>query len=292
MADPGIDSAWPTRVPPGWVQFPDGSVGPPNKPSPIDQAWPTRLPNPGTSLPMPQGTPGGELMPGGGVNGLTGATPGAPSMGYPALGGGALRAPSGPQIIPPQGSNVGTGKEVGPRDWWAWEDADAPWTYRPSFSLSNLLGLLARGGPIPMAIRGMLASTPADTGELPRQTLGRKPSGPGAPVSRGIGSDANFPVMGASGFPTTYAAPGQQPPVPTAPAATTGVFNNPADSPVRPPPRPVIDPRHVDLGTYQNPRFTTFDRPNAPAAGNARGGGGPLTMGMLDLSRLFKKGQS
>ena len=163
--------------------------------------------------------------------------------------------------------------------------------------------------PAPSPLDGILSSHPQfawpGSSNLPDALPNARPwrvdprfEGPrttAAPTPRAIGSDANFPVMGASGFPGTYAAPGRQPPVPASPTATTGVFNNPADSPVRaptPPPRPAIDPRRVDLGYYQNPRFTTIDRPNAPAAGNARGGGGPLTMGALDLSGLFKRGQS
>ena len=209
---------------------------------------------------------------------------------------GALVSSDDP-IFAPNNSPITPSKQVGP---WTNPSTDA--SFAPGSPIPGgaapapglLSFFLNRGLPLPLAtIYAAMYPTEANTGEAPRQTLGRKPSGPGAPLPRAIGSDANFPVMGASGFPGTYAAPGQQPPMPTAPAATTGVFNSPADSSVRPPPRPAIDPRHVDLGYYQNPRFTTIDRPNAPAAGNARGGGGPVNpMGALDLSGLFKRGQS
>ena len=163
---------------------------------------------------------------------------------------------------------------------------------------------------------GVLAPTPAETGEFnPAMITGRPdaPMGtthglPATPMSRpgGIGSDANAPVMGAGGFPTTYAAPGQQPAQlgPTAPDATGDIKLR---APAVPVPRPRAAPRAAgpaavkqqpNLGSY----FGTFDRPNANpdigggmlGGGSAGGRGGPVgnrTMGMLDLSKLFSRQQ-
>jgi len=67
----GIDDAWRTRMPPNWVQFGDGSWGPPNPASPIDQAWQTRIPSgggpPDQTFSPPSGTtlnstPGPDIM--------------------------------------------------------------------------------------------------------------------------------------------------------------------------------------------------------------------------------------
>ena len=191
---------------------------------------------------------------------------------------GALASSDDP-IFAPTNSPIPPSKQVGP---WTNPSTDA--SFAPGSPIPGgaapapglLSFFLNRGLPLPLAtLYASVYATPAETGELPRQTLGRKPSGPSASYN---------PLSGGSANPGNL------------PTATTGVFNNPADSPVRaplPPPRPAIDPARVDLGYYQNPRFTTIDRPNAPAAGNARGGGGPINpMGALDLSGLFKRGQS
>lgn len=131
------------------------------------------------------------------------------------------------------------------------------------------------------------------------------PAGPAAPSRpSGIGSDANFPVLGVGGFPTTYGAPGQQPPELIPPGATpaTTVANAPL-----PPPRPAglgatIDPRmRGEVPPAVAPGWGTFDRPNqnpglgggmmGGALAGGRGGGGPSQMGMLDLSGIFRGGQ-
>lgn len=120
----------------------------------------------------------------------------------------------------------------------------------------------------------------------------------------GIGSDANFPVLGAGGFPTTYAPPGQQPPMPTpippgaSPSTTVASAPRPA----------AIDPRMTGVvppnATAQAPSnpFATLDyRPNAnPGIGGGmlggalaspRGQGGPNVSTALDLSGLFGGGR-
>src|SRR4029077_11362821 len=73
-----------------------------------------------------------------------------------------------------------------------------------------------------------------------------------------------------------------------------------APAPAVPPPRPgVIPPNAVGVAPPAPPSswFTTGDRPNMDVAGGGRSnrmqggvlspGGGPATMGMLDLSGLF-----
>jgi hypothetical protein len=80
------------RMPEGWTTLPDGSVGPSSSlPDWLKQL----IPSPGAATPnAPGGLPSGAgpqgLMPGGGVMGRQAATPGAPSMGFPAQGGGGV----------------------------------------------------------------------------------------------------------------------------------------------------------------------------------------------------------
>ena len=134
----------------------------------------------------------------------------------------------------------------------------------------------------------------------------------------GIGSDANTPVLGAGGFPTTYANPGAQPPAPDGmppPAIPIGggpgnVMQSPTGT-VRPRVRaagPATARQRPNLGAYGGSPFTTVPRPNANpgigggmlggnsgmaniGGGGARGAGGAPTMTALDLSRLFSRQQ-
>jgi hypothetical protein len=83
----GSDWNSPYRMPPGWTTLPDGSVGPSSSlPDWLKQL----IPSPGAATPNAPGLPSGAgpqgLMPGGGVMGRQAATPGAPSMGFPAQG--------------------------------------------------------------------------------------------------------------------------------------------------------------------------------------------------------------
>ena len=163
----------------------------------------------------------------------------------------------------------------------------------------NPFGFLGGGNPYwrgAIAAGGVLTPSPAETGEMPRQTLGRSPSGPNnlfPPTPNGIGSDANRPVLGAGGFPTTYAAPGQQPPeLGGAPSSAVG-----SPAPAVPPQRttpaaagPAAVRQQPNLGAYgAGGPFTTLDyRPNSGP--NERNRGSPVATA-LDLSRLFGGGQ-
>lgn len=168
----------------------------------------------------------------------------------------------------------------------------------------NPFGFIGRGNPYwrgVIAAGGVLTPTPAETGEFtpaePNFVRPDAPRGGGLPAAAaapggGIGSDANRPVMGAGGFPTTYANPGAQPAMPN----PTSLIGSPA--PAVPPVRPAhlrgAGPAAVrqqpNLGAY-NPFITLPYRPNAPAEGGGRGGGGPPVATALDLSRLFSRQQ-
>ena len=152
---------------------------------------------------------------------------------------------------------------------------------------------------------------PSGVGGMPGPQVTNPPvGGPG-----GIGSDANRPVLGAAGFPTTYANPGAQPPAPDgmpAPAIPIGggpgnVMQSPSGTPrgggrrAAPAAGPAAARQQPNLGAYGGSPFTTVDRPNAnPGIGGGMLGGGvnsPRGQGgaplgtALDLSRLFGGGQ-
>ena len=161
----------------------------------------------------------------------------------------------------------------------------------------NPFGFIGGGNPYwrgAIAAGGILSPTPAETGEMPRQTLGRRPSGPVAPAPGGIGSDANFPVSGAAGFPNTYAPPGQQPAMPNPAAAPVpGAVGSPA--PAMPPPRPRMTVpaarTPAPAAAAAGPPPGMVARPNADVAGGARGRQSVPYMSALDLSKLFQRGQ-
>ena len=128
------------------------------------------------------------------------------------------------------------------------------------------------------------AASPAGPATAPPTPRGPA-AGPG-----GIGSDANFPVLGAGGFPTTYDAPGAQPPVPAGVAgvnpANRGMGTNRTPGVGAPQGSPSQTPRPANstpnLGRY--PPFSMIDRANASATQ------GQPSRGMqtaLDLSSLF-----
>jgi hypothetical protein len=301
------------RMPPGWTTLPDGSVGPS---SDVPDWLKQLIPSPGASIPNAPGTPTGGagpegLMPGGGLMGYQAATPGAPSMGFPAQGG--------PQVMPPQYSTLPPNKSVGPftggtstegsyydpRTWFRGGQ-----TFTPGQPMgpdvtggggASPLSYLAKGSPAwraAMAAAGVMSPTPADTGELPLSLSGARPmhpsstgampnpatyphmpwpGSPPAPQGGGVGSDANFPVMGAGGFPTTYAAPGRQP-------ASVTMANAPPGSPSETPrpgltnaPMPPRRPKNLSgaspasqAAPVGNSRFGTFQY-------QVPGGGGPLS---------------
>jgi hypothetical protein len=285
-------------IPQGWIRFPDGSVGPPNS---IGSDWNAPYRQPGgmgypTSGILPPEAPGTPDQ----VSGRVGY-PGIPTrtssaMSAPALGG------AGPEIIPPQNSTIPLNKSVGrftggmstegsywdPRNWFK-ADPNATFEYGKPMprSLTGPGGggfNIGKAGFWPTLIESTLYPTPAETGEAPRQTLGRSPSGPGAPMpARPV---TPTPAT-AYGFPLPPLRP------------TDTLFGN---APL-PPPRPgVIPPNAVGVAPPSPPSswFTTGDRPNMDVAGGGRSnrmqggvlspGGGPATMGMLDLSGLFGGG--
>jgi hypothetical protein len=163
---------------------------------------------------------------------------------------------------------------------------------------------------------GQRPQHPSSTGRMPQPPPGLLSGGgigsdarfPTAtmPGHGGIGSDANAPLMGAGGFPTTYGAPGQQPPVPgAAPGAAPGsipigggpgnVMQAPTGgrSPVRTPASagPAAVRQQPNMGSYDpNGRFVMIDRTNAPAESGGRGGGGGPMQTALNLSSLFGGG--
>ena len=103
----GSDWNSPYRMPPGWTTLPDGSIGPS---SGLPDWLRQLIPSPGASVPNAPGGAVGPysggpqgLMPGDGVLGRQGATPGAPSMGFPAQAGAStlqqgqpMNGPGGP----------------------------------------------------------------------------------------------------------------------------------------------------------------------------------------------------
>ena len=175
----------------------------------------------------------------------------------------------------------------------------------------NPFGFLGGGNPYwrgAIAAGGILQPTPTANDAAPTNKWFQRPSGvggmPGPQVTNppvggpgGIGSDANTPVMGAGGFPTTYANPGAQPPAPDGmppPAIPIGGGpGNVMQSPTRRTPRaagPAAVRQQPNLGTYSGP-FSQSYRPNADVAGGARGRQSVPQMTTLDLSKLFSRQQ-
>lgn len=229
--------------------------------------------------------------------------------------GTSLAYPPGPDIIPPDASTIPSGKQLG-----AWTN---PFTnahiingqpeMMPQGGGFNPMSFLSGGNPYMRAIlaaAGIMEPTPtASNDTISPQQAGNAgllqaagamqvpplPPIASAPQSGGIGSDANRPLMGAGGFPNTYGAPGQQPPVstgsPLTPLGQGGIGSDArfptsgAAPPVKTAPRPV-NPAAVNLG---HSPFVQIDRPNAPAAGRSPG---PLQMSALDLSGLFRGGRT
>ena len=221
-------------------------------------------------------------------------------------GGGALTGPAG---SPPIGTSLAT-----PTNTAGMGPHIDPVTGQPEMltgpggivektrGAMNPFGFLGGGNPYwraAIAAGGVMTPTPAETGEMPRQTLGRSPSGPAAPAPSGIGSDANTPVMGAGGFPTTYANPGAQPAMPDGmPPPAIPIGGGPGN--VMQAPTGTRRPRVVhaagpaavrqqpNLGAYSGP-FSPSYRPNADVAGGARGRQSVPQMTTLDLSKLFSR---
>jgi hypothetical protein len=206
-----------------------------------------------------------------------------------------------------------------PRSWFR---ADPNATFQQGQPMNGPGGPAAGGGFNPLAMlgnmnpyaraaiasAGVMQPTPTASDEAPTNMWNQRPSGAGGmpgpqvtnpPFARrgGIGSDANAPVMGAGGFPTTYAAPGQQSPTPTgSPSDTPRPGGSSASSGSSPsPPR-----RPKNLGgqgqapsapspVSSNPRFGLYQAQVA-------GGRGPLSTNpiytTLNLADLFKRKSS
>lgn len=210
------------------------------------------------------------LMPGGGLYGRTQTTPGAPSMGYPALGQPGAPRPS--QMATTAGFNLNSNPLTGALNW-----------------------LRGGGGTPPLPANALPLAWGNPTGDDYRKWLAMQTGSPAAPStadpaparSGGIGSDANFPVMGAGGFPTTYANPGAQPPVPTGPVSGANPANRGVGTTRSPGAgAPAGNPSQTPQPASSN-RFVQVDRPNMDVAGGGMGRGGPPQMTALNLAGLF-----
>ena len=287
-----FDSAWRSRIPPGWIQFADGTFGPPNPPSPYDQGWPSRVPRPGG---IPVTNQAGQPLP---MPGAPGPAPGAPMQlpgaTPPTQAGGAYGPPDNPPG-PPGGANPFTN---GPRI----DPAQLAGAGGGSW-LTSLLGNMNPYFKAAIAGAGAIAPTKAETGELPPQFWHGVPSGPVGPG--GIGSDARFPLSMARGPSSTSSQGGG-----FSPAASSGGIGSDARFPLAGPSGRNAQPMHPSsLGRMPSPAAAAT-APPAPtlgyyqaAGGNARGAQpmqytdpndpriyrGPLTMSGADLGQLLKR---
>ena len=182
--------------------------------------------------PAPTGGP--PLAPGA-LNDSLSARPGPAINPY---GAGMPRGAGGPQIFSPQGSNIGTGKEVGS---WTNPSTDATPSPQMMADLAKARGLslpaFLRSNPIAAFLYSTLYSTPAETGEY--HPGAHHPGGPPMPVPP---APAPIDPYGPTAMPTASAP---LPPIRPTAAPTPTV-------------RPKIDPKAVDLGYYR------------PSVGNAR----------------------
>ena len=260
-----------------------------------------------------------------------------PPPGISLSGPGGAAAPTGPDVVPPTNSTIPTGKMPVPRTGNPFTDAHInPATGQPEMLTGpggvvektrgalNPFGFLGGSNPYwrgAIAAGGALTPTPTANDAAPTNLWFQRPSGvggmPGPQVTNppvggpgGIGSDANTPVLGAGGFPTTYANPGAQPAAPDGMPAPAGMpwagnnYGRPAGAPIGspapavPPPRPRVahaagpaaQRQQPNLGAYSGP-FSPSYRPNADVAGGARGRQSVPQMTTLDLSKLFSRQQ-
>ena len=278
---PGIDDAWPTRLPPGWQTFPDGSIGPPNAPSPIDSAWPTRLPGssygppPGTSLSGPGGGPASAA---GGAPPYTDGLSVRPQVANP-YGAGMPRG-TGPDIMSPSNQPLRPGMSPTVRNGpGAYTDADIL-----GEAGNAARGIVSKALPWAGRVLGPLgayfgSTTPAETGEAPTNLPQQRPSYAGptpapapAPIEPYGPTRVNAPIEPYG--PTRTAGPPIGSPAPAVP-------------PPRPRPVPAVVAQRPNLGNY-----TTIPQPNIARTGNVRGGiAAAPDMGVVDLSRLFQRPQ-
>jgi len=304
-----VDDAWQTRIPQGWIRYPDGTIGPPNQ---VGSDWnaPYR-PAPGVTIPQSPGapTPGGGLTPtGAGSSGtmLPGsgvlprsASAGAPTMGYPAMGGSSLNT-TGPQVFPPNQRPIAPNKQVGRFTGGTSTDN--------TFEAGKPMGAAAAGGAFPSWLSGgnlnpwaraaitgagVMAPTPTANDAAPTNAWFQRPSGVGGMPGPQVTNPTPGPAPPGVGGP--YVGGQGAPPRPVASAPPGAPSPAPAAAPVAPPPGvtppPIngrVNPASVNLGN--NP-WITASRPNMSPQNSAQGRQGAPQMGMLDLSRLFGGGQ-
>jgi hypothetical protein len=278
----------PDDTPEGWIQFPDGSIGPPNS---VGSDWnaPYRIQN-GINPPSPSALGRPNVGPG---------------MGYPAAGispqGTSLNT-TGPQIFPPNQRPINPTRQVGPftggtstENAWDprnWFKADPNATFKAGSPMNepggpaagnfpNITSLLGGGNPLwkgAIAAGGVLTPTPAETGEFtpaePNFVRPDAPRGGGLPAPAAPAATINpntdtspyaQPSRPVTPYPTPLHAPG-------AIASTPGPING------------KINPASVNLGN--NP-WITASRPNMSPQNSAQGRQGAPQMGMFDLSQIF-----
>jgi hypothetical protein len=281
----------PLPVPPGWTVGPGGTLVPP-----------------GFGTGDPSGITGYSNNVGFGGGSASQYAPPPPDLAPP----GATLNSTGPDIMSPPRSNVGTGKEVGR---WTNPFTEAhinPQTGQPEYVggpgatiglgspaaryipkwLGNRLAIASATAPAVMegltnwAHSGNVPSSAAfggDTGGVPiaDQTALTAPAPapfvqPHRPVSH------PYPLPFESGFPT--ASPAAAPRMPPRTATPASAYATPGTTPG--PVNGKINPASINLG--RSP-FTTIYRPNADPL--HPGMGGPPKTTALDLSHLFGGGQ-
>lgn len=255
VTDMGSDWNSPYRMPQGWTPYPDGSVGPS---SGLPDWLKQLIPNPGAATPNAPGLPSGAgpqgLMPGGGALGYQAATPGAPSMGFPAQGG----PPT--QGGPPMGPGGG------------------------GFNPMLLAGNINPYARAAIAGAGVMQPTPtAANDQAPTNAWFQRPSGAGGMP----GPQVTNPGMPSRPYtPTPENYPSWPTPGPGgASSASTTMANappgQPSDTPRPGAPLPPRRPKNLGMGqsptapvppTSSNPRFGLY-QPQVPGSGQ----GGPLS---------------
>ena len=178
-----------------------------------------------------------QAMPGSGVTGMPAVTPGAPSMGYPALGALGAQPQPPPQAQPP--SQLQDSLTVNPH-------GDGP---PDVMSPAAMAAAQAAAQPQPQPAPAYQGGGIGGDWRFPTAV---------APGQGGIGSDARFPLASPPGSPSATPKPAGA--TPTGPLASPGVTATP---PMK------RTPGAPNLGYYQgNPRFGTvqYQTPNSSAS--------------------------
>jgi hypothetical protein len=207
---------------------------------------------------------GGHMPAAGLVAGYgSGPTPGAPSMGYPAAGQATPQSPPAAAASPPWLQFGG----FHPQNILQGHAGASLGQFNPNFPVNSAQLGGDTGGVDPT---GYSVTMGGPSGALAAPAPASATTGRG-----GIGSDANAPVMGAGGFPTTYAAPGQQPAELT-PSGTPSATPRPSAT-KRAYPLPPSRPRNLGVSPAAaaaptNSKFGTVQY-QVPGSGQ----GGPLS---------------